>query len=103
MTSTAKTDTMRSSNTVQVPVRVSFSFQKQKQDKPLQFIKEVKLLKQMEDRKELSTSTSMIEDPQENMMEKNPTRQSTKSVSSRSTMSLEIVGGEDYTQSKVDS
>ena len=48
----------------------------------------------MEDRKDLSTSTSTIEDPQDKMMRqaqgKNPTRQSTKSVS---TMSLEIVGG----------
>ena len=96
MTSTVKTDTPRSSDTVQVPVRLILSFQKRKQDKPLQFIKEVELLRQTEDRKELSTSSSTIEDPQEKMMRraqgKTPMRQSTKSVS-RSTMSLEIVGG----------
>ena len=60
----------------------------------MQFIKEVELLYQTEDRKDLSMSTSTIEDPQDKMMRqaqgKNPTRQSTKSVS---TMSLEIVGG----------
>ena len=48
----------------------------------------------MDDRKDLSTSTSTIQDPQDKMMRqaqgKNPTRQSTKSVS---TMLLEIVGG----------
>ena len=67
---------------------------KQKQEKPLQFIKEVELLRLTEDRKDLSTSTSTIEDPQDKMMRqaqgKNPTTgQSTKSVSTRS-MSLEI-------------
>ena len=71
-----------------------FSFKKRKQEKPLQFIKELELLHQTEDRKDLSTSTSTIEDPQDKMMRqaqgKNPTtRQSTKSVSTRS-MSLEI-------------
>ena len=53
----------------------------------------MEILHQTEDRKDLSTSTSIIEDPQDKMMRqaqgKNPTRQSTKSVS---TMSLEIVG-----------
>ena len=71
-----------------------FSFKKQKQDKPLQFIKEVELLHQTEDRKDLSMSTNTIKDPQDKMMRqaqgKNPTRQSTKSVS---TMSPEIVDG----------
>ena len=67
-----------------------FSFKKRKQDKALQFIKEVELLCQTEDQKDLSTSTSTIEDPQDKMMcqaqGKNPTtRQSTKSVS-RSTI-----------------
>ena len=54
--------TLRSSDTVHVPVRLIgsnvFSFKKQKQEKPLQFIKEVELLRQTEDRKDLSTSTS---------------------------------------------
>ena len=56
----------------------------------------MELLQETENRKDLSTSTSTLEDPQEKMMRqaqgKNPTRQSTQSVS-RSTMSLEIVGG----------
>ena len=54
----------------------------------------MELLHQTEDNKDLSTSTSTIEDPQDKMMRqaqgKNPTRQSTKSLS---TISLEIVGG----------
>ena len=54
----------------------------------------MELLHQTEDRKDLLTSTSTIEDPQDKMMRqaqgKNPTKHSTKSVS---TMSLEIVGG----------
>ena len=55
------------------------------------------MLQQTESRKDLSTSTSTIEDPQEKMMRqaqgKNPTRQSTQSVGRcRSTMLLEIVG-----------
>ena len=97
MTSSVKTNTLRSSDTVHVPVHLIHSFQKRKQDKPLQFIKEVELLRQTEDRKELSTSTSTIEEPQEKMMRRaqgrTPTRQSTKNVSRCSTMSLEIVGG----------
>ena len=67
MTSTVKTDTLRSSDTVHVPVRLILSFQKRKQDKPLQFIKEIELLRQTEHRKELSTSTFTSEDSQEKM------------------------------------
>ena len=91
--------TLRTSDTVHVPVRLIgsniFSLKKRKQDKPLQFIKEVELLRQTENRKDLSTSTSTIEDPQDKMMRqaqgKNPTtRQSTKSVSKYTIKSMSL-------------
>ena len=87
--------TLRSSDTVHVPVCLIGSnvFLLRNESRTSHF-KEVELLHQTEDRKDLSTSTSTIEDPQDKMMRqaqgKNPTRQSTKSVS---TMSLKIVGG----------
>ena len=48
-----------------------FSFQKRKQSNPAKlFIKEIEMLKNTEDRKELSTSTEMEETSQEKMIRK---------------------------------
>ena len=62
-----------------------FYFKKRKQDQPLKFIKEVEMLKETADRRELSTSTEMEgEGPEEKMMRRatgQPTRQDTKTVS----------------------
>ena len=73
-----------------------FYFKKRKQDQPLKFIKEVEMLKETADRRELSTSTEMEgEGPEEKTMRRatgQPTRQDTKTVSRcrcRCTMSLE--------------
>ena len=62
-----------------------FYFKKRKQDRPLQFIKEVELLKETETRKELSTSTEVegegVEDRMVRRATGKPTRQDTKTVS----------------------
>ena len=62
-----------------------FYFKKRKQDQPLKFIKEVEMLKETADWRELSTSTEMEgEGPEEKMMRRatgQPTRQDTKTVS----------------------
>ena len=62
-----------------------FYFKKHKQDQPLKFIKEVEMLKETADQRELSTSTEMEgEGPEEKMMRHatgQPTRQDTKTVS----------------------
>ena len=62
-----------------------FYFKKHKQDQPLKFIKEVEMLKETADRRELSTSTEMEgEGPEEKMVRRatgQPTRQDTKTVS----------------------
>ena len=62
-----------------------FYFKKRKQDQPLKFIKEVEMLKETADRRELSTSTEMEgEGPEEKMVRRatgQPTRQDTKTVS----------------------
>ena len=48
-----------------------FSFQKRKQSNPAKlFVKEIEMLKNIEDRKELSTSTEMEETSQEKMIQK---------------------------------
>ena len=61
-----------------------FYFKKRKQDQPLKFIKEVEMLKETADWRELSTSTEMEgEGPEEKMMRRatgQPTRQDTKTV-----------------------
>ena len=72
-----------------VPVRLIcltlFYFKKRKQDRPLQFIKEVELLKETETRKELSTSTEVEGEGAEDRMVRRatgkPIRQDTKTVS----------------------
>ena len=72
-----------------VPVRLIcltlFYFKKRKQDRPLQFIKEVELLKETETRKELSTSTEVegegVEDRMVWRATGKPIRQDTKTVS----------------------
>ena len=62
-----------------------FYLKKRKQDQTLKFIKEVEMLKETADRRELSTSTEMEgEGPEEKMMRHatgQPTRQDTKTVS----------------------
>ena len=62
-----------------------FYFKKRKQDQPLKFIKEVEMLKETADWRELSTSTEIEgEGPEEKMMRHatgQPTRQDTKTVS----------------------
>ena len=62
-----------------------FYFNKCKQDQPLKFIKEVEMLKETADQRELFTSTEMEgEGPEEKMMRcatGQPTRQDTKTVS----------------------
>ena len=61
-----------------------FLFTKCKQDQPVQFIKETELLRQMEDRKELSTSTKVRGEGKKKIKRRaqgEPTRQDTKDVS----------------------
>ena len=62
-----------------------FYFKKHKQDQPLKFIKEVEMLKETEDRRELSTSTEIEGEGHEDKMVRRatgqPTRQDTKTVS----------------------
>ena len=62
-----------------------FYFKKHKQDQPLKFIKEVEMLKETADLRELSTSTEIEgEGPEEKMIRRatgQPTRQDTKTVS----------------------
>ena len=62
-----------------------FYFKKPKQDQSLKFIKEVEMLKETADRRELSTSTEIEgEGPEEKKMRRatgQPTRQDTKTVS----------------------
>ena len=62
-----------------------FYFKKHKQDQPLKFIKEVEMLKETADRRELSTSTEIEgERPKEKMLRRatgQPTRQDTNTVS----------------------
>ena len=62
-----------------------FYFKKRKQDQLLKFIKEVEMLKEIEDRRELSTSTEIEGEGHEEKMMRcatgQPTRQDTKTVS----------------------
>ena len=62
-----------------------FYFKKRKQDQPLKFIKEVEMLKETAERRELCTSTEIEgEGPKEKMKKRatgQPTRHDTKTVS----------------------
>ena len=75
---------LKSVKTISFKQHKLFSFQKRKQSNLAKFfIKEIKLLKQTEDHKELSTSTEMEETSQEKMIRKatGTVRQDHKDVS----------------------
>ena len=80
--------TLRSSDTVHPITHNShslFSFKKQKQEYPLQFIKEVEMLQDTEERKELSTLTEVEGETAKDKMIRHtqgkPIRQPTQRIS----------------------